>query len=421
MEQPDPLLVLRQAIAEQQTPILTSSADASSNDQTQQTLASATHLLFASADGSRLVYTLDTPTRFISNDQPVDLRSIFFAWQNKDAAVPDYISRTQRLNEELAAPGAAAGGKVQNLVFAERLDLNSWLGGQQDDSEYLKPLEDSAALAAGSGAIAAGAAGGIATAAGVKRARAADSRLLQIYGGERRMADRNSVLRGIKATDFSHVRKQAAALLGRARARPGQPTTEIPQSLALVSNLGKKSARRPEPIILLSPSASSLLRMTNVKRFLEEGVFVPADSAAAGGSTGATILHIQRSMPSIDAQRPLRFVLVETPDQFKPDYWSRLVAVFTTGQAWQFKSYKWSSAPELFSRVLGLYVGWSGEVLPPTVRSWGRTVKAASVEKWSSSRGEAGRWQDREVVENLWSAIEESMRVKGWSRDNGFK
>jgi parafibromin len=234
------------------------------------------------------------------------------------------------------------------------------------------------------------------------------------------MADRNSILRGIKATDFSHVRKQAAVILGRARSRPGQPGTELTESHALVSNLSKKSNRRPEPIILLSPSASSLLRMSNIKKFLEEGVFVPADSPSAG-STGATILHIQRSMPSIDPQRPLRFVLVETPDQFKPDYWSRLVAVFTTGQAWQFKSYKWSSAPELFSRVLGLYVGWNGEALPDTVKGWGRTVKAASVEKWSASRGEAGRWQDREVVENIWSAIEESMRVKGWSRENGFK
>ena len=60
------------------------------------------------------------PTRFESSEKPVDLRSIIFAWQRKDDPITDYIAATRKLNEEL--PGAA-GGAVQNLVFAERLEL----------------------------------------------------------------------------------------------------------------------------------------------------------------------------------------------------------------------------------------------------------------------------------------------------------
>lgn len=222
--------------------------------------------------------------------------------------------------------------------------------------------------------------------------------------------------------DFSHVRKHAELFLRHARSsRPGGPHPSTALSApnpALVSNL-KKPGRRPEPIILLSPSASSLLRMSNIKQFLESGVYVPADSAAASSTTSANILHIARSLPSIEATRPLRFILVDTPDQFKPDYWSRVVAVFTTGQTWQFKSYKWREAPDLFGHALGVYVGWAGEQVPATVRGWGRGVKTAMLDKWVPGQGAGARWRDREVVEGIWSAIEESMRAKGWGKDGG--
>lgn len=221
--------------------------------------------------------------------------------------------------------------------------------------------------------------------------------------------------------DFSHVRKHAEIFLGRNRHRPGHPAPSGPLATnpALVSNLKKPGQRRLEPIILLSPSASSLLRMTNIKQFLESGIFVPADSPAAASSSLATILHIQRTLPSIDPSRPMRFVLVESVDQFKPEYWNRLVAVFTTGQTWQFKHYKWSNPSELFAHALGIYVGWNGEKFPDTVKGWGRGVKVASVDKWSPHQGEKGRWRDREVVESIWSAIEENMRARRWGRE-GF-
>lgn len=153
--------------------------------------------------------------------------------------------------------------------------------------------------------------------------------------------------------------------------------------------------------------------MSNIKQFLEHGTFTPADS----GST-ATILHTQRVLPAIDT-RPMRFILVDSADQFKPDYWQRVVAVFTTGQQWQFKAYKWQTPAELFAHALGIYIGWQGEPVPSTVAGWGRSVKTVEVDLWNAGQGEKGRWRDREVVESLWSAIEQSMRAKGWGKE-GF-
>jgi parafibromin len=398
MALPDPLLTLRETIAAGQAPTLSATAEASS---TQPSLAHATHLIFAKADGQTLSYPLDTPTRFASNDTPVDLRSIYFAWLNKDASAQDYIAFSQQFNEQLSTPGAA-GKSVRNLVFAERLDLNSWLGGLQDDSEYIGGAAHAAAteVASPSGAVAA------------RRARTVDARLLEIYAGERRVLDRSSVLHGIKPTDFSHVRKHATNFLARNKSKSSVPAA-VPNP-ALVAN-SRKPNRRPEPIILLSPSASALLRMSNVKKFLEDGQYAPPE----GHTSDSTRLHLMRNMPSINAHHPMRFVLMESSDRFKPEDWSRLVAVFTTGQMWQFKSYKWSAPMELFSRAIGLYVGWSGEAVPEAVKGWGRMVKTSAIDQWSAVRGEAGRWRDREVVEGIWTAIEESMRSKGWAKEMG--
>ena len=199
----DPLLNLRSAIASNTLPIPTTSADATAASETTQNLAVATFLQFTAPNHQS--YPLDTPTRFISSDQPVDLRSIYFAWQQKDVTIPEYIASAQQLNEELSAAGGA-GAKVQSLVFVERLDLITWLEGASEESEFIRPLasDGTAVQAASAGHLTVGATGGTTTApggsAGTRPARNVDPRLQYIYNGERMMGDRNTVLRGIKPT-----------------------------------------------------------------------------------------------------------------------------------------------------------------------------------------------------------------------------
>lgn len=206
------------------------------------------------------------------------------------------------------------------------------------------------------------------------------------------------------------MRKLAAPFISR---KPGPAAANIANNPALVLN--QKPARRPDPIILLSPSASSLLRMSNAKSFLEGGRFVPADH-----NTSTSMLHVSRIMKDIDPNRPMRFILVEGPEQFKPEYWNRVVAVFTTGQAWQFKNYRWSNPTELFKHVLGVYLGWRGDQPPDAVREYGHRVLSCSVEKWvhpGAPGAEQSRWRDREVVEQIWKSVELNMRAKGWRKD----
>ncbi|RYP40528.1 hypothetical protein DL767_001657 [Monosporascus sp. MG133] len=403
----DPLLLLRQSIASGGAILPTASDDVSAPEVS---LSQATHLTFTSP--SRIALPIDMPTRFASDDEPVDLRSIYFAWLNREVAIPEYNASASQLNDELAGKG-----QVRKLSFVERLDLITWLEGASEESEYIKPLagdkDGSTSTAAAALASKGAAAPTIGAAVGRSGKGTLDPRLAAIYNSERKMGDRNSVLRGIKPTDFSHVRKHAAIFMSK---KPLQPSsTNIPNP----SIASHQKPKRPDPIILLSPSASSLLRMSNIKSFLEGGQYVPPDSVAASSSNSASMLHINRLMKDIDPNRPMRFILVEGPEQFKPEYWNRVVAVFTTGQSWQFKNYKWSSPHELFRHIPGIYVGWRGEQPPESVVGWGHRVMNVAVDQWNeTARGvDTSRWRDREVVEGIWKMIEGNMRSKGWRRD----
>ncbi|AEO55274.1 hypothetical protein MYCTH_2298931 [Thermothelomyces thermophilus ATCC 42464] len=398
----DPLLLLRHSIASGGKIIPTTSPDSSE----EAPLSRATHLVFT--DPARVAVPIDAPTRFTSTEgKAVDVRSIYFAWLNRDFAIPEYNAVATKLNEEMTG-----GATVHMFAFVERLVLFTYLEGAQEESEFIRPLPGDKDGAAGAGTAATGAASKTAPAASGRAGRGTlDPRLAQIYSGERRMGDRNTALRGIKPTDFSHVRKLAAPFVTR---KPGAaPSAGVGASATLALN--QKPARRPDPIILLSPSASALLRMSNAKSFLEGGRYTPPDH-----SSTSTMLHVSRLVKDIDPSRPMRFILVEGPEQFKPEYWNRVVAVFTTGQTWQFKNYRWSNPSELFKHVLGVYLGWRGEEPPESVRAFGHRVLACSVEKWrdpGQPGAETSRWRDREVVETIWKSIEANMRAKGWRKD----
>lgn len=208
----DPLVLLRQSISSSKpfTPVASSDASSPAVD-----LAQATHLAFPDQSAA---LPIDAPTRFVSHDKPVDLRSIYFAWLNRERPIPEYNAAATELNESLAAKEGAGAGKVHNLGFIEKLDLITWLEGASEESEYIKPLagekDDAAAAGAEGDAAAAGAAkkaAASASAAARSGKGTLDPRLASVYNGERRMGDRNTVLRGVKPTVrlllyFSHSR-----------------------------------------------------------------------------------------------------------------------------------------------------------------------------------------------------------------------
>ena len=198
-EAADALYNLRLSIKASASPILTTSAEPTPAD-TVADLALATHVSFNTDSGDHRTFALSTPTRFAPDGKAVDLRSCYFAWLNKDASVTDYFAAVQTLNEELPS---GAGGSVQNLTFAQKIELIAWLSGETESSDSIAAIDggalsaaagDAAAIAGGKGVPVDGGRGIKVGAAG----NMVDARLLQIYDGERKMGDHNSVLRGTK-------------------------------------------------------------------------------------------------------------------------------------------------------------------------------------------------------------------------------
>lgn len=167
-------------------------------------LQQATHLIFRVPQSQPpQAIPLNTPTRFHKKDSdagPVDLRSIYFAWINKDLAIPDYVALAQGFSG------------IKNLVFVERLELVGWLEGVQEDSEFIAPLDKSSG-AGGMGGMVLGRGrdlrqgsqqreGGIPgqPPSGPRPARQIDPRLMEIYSHERIVLNRNTALRGVRTT-----------------------------------------------------------------------------------------------------------------------------------------------------------------------------------------------------------------------------
>lgn len=174
--------------------------------------------------------------------------------------------------------------------------------------------------------------------------------------------------------------------------------------------------RKKDPIIILSPSAISMLTMTNVKSFLQDGKFVDPqhandqlnDSTTHGGSTNnsnSNMIQIVRQSKRFN--KKIKFVVVSNVEKFfvKPEYWDRVVAVFTTGQEWQFKNYKVNQPNLLFQKVKGFYVNYNGDVVPNNVKNW-------NVQVISLDRNQ--RFKDRQISEFLWESIERFMLARGY-------
>lgn len=209
MASSDPLILLRTSLAASRQPQLTTTGDPSeASTHTTDSFSEATHLYFSYPTPQCLQLTL--PTRFVSTTPDiaqVDLRSVYFAWTQKDVTITDSIAVASEIDKALPE-----GNKIRTLVFGERIDLITWLEGASDVSEYIKAPEGApgtaeaaakaADIAGGAGVPTVGGTGVAVTqqSASGRPARVIDARLQAIYNGERKMGDHNSVLRGIKPT-----------------------------------------------------------------------------------------------------------------------------------------------------------------------------------------------------------------------------
>lgn len=210
---------------------------------------------------------------------------------------------------------------------------------------------------------------------------------LRTSGIEIVLQNRNDAMHGThpwtKTADFSSFRIALKPTIDAARkaAGAGGSIKSTPQATASPSAPVRRQ-RAQEPIIMLSNSPTSLINLFNVKKLLEEGVFVdPVEARSAAGGIAEPIVAVNHRNPNAPSQpasvRSGRFLVVDSAESLQKlagssgqDVWNRVVAVFTTGQLWQFKNYQWTEPRELFKHVMGVYVRWHNEPKNANVRDW---------------------------------------------------
>ncbi|TFK32607.1 RNA polymerase II accessory factor [Crucibulum laeve] len=412
----DPLVALQQAI-KSRSPVTYSNASGPT-----PSLQSATHLHISGTS-----FPKSTLTRYLKPASGTDcypLGAIYLAWLLRDAPGAEYMKQ------------ARESGLIHEFVsVTDRKNVVDWLGGAGDGRILAattaesstppgSPTRAPSALHAMPGRTKSRAdiaASSSATPAVTgKRPKyvpdAADVEVVKkIKSNEVELRDRNTVLRGIKANNFTSIRTAYAEKLKKMKeaGRGGVPSaTTTPNPDA---KLQARKARNNYPIIIISSSPTALITMYNVKRFLEEAAFEPSlEARQRNPAKPEDLLAIYRKRTTIDAsgretETNARYFVVDSVEalsKFGPDSWDRVVCVMTTGQAWQFRPYKWNDPRTLFHHVKGIYVTWANDPPNAKIKDWNVTELKIDPHR---------RHVDKSVVAHFWKTLDSwIMQNKPW-------
>ena len=112
------------------------------------------------------------------------------------------------------------------------------------------------------------------------------------------------------------------------------------------------------PIIVVPSVITSIISIFNAEEFLIKGVYTPCTERGEKISQRYIVYQHRR------------YQLVDDASKLSEEEWDRVLAVFATGQAWQFKDWKISNPAQLFQRVLGVHVIVDDRLPPPLIAQW---------------------------------------------------
>ncbi|CAG7846080.1 SubName: Full=Related to RNA polymerase II-associated protein-Laccaria bicolor {ECO:0000313/EMBL:CCA66853.1} [Serendipita indica DSM 11827] len=404
----DALVSLRSAIASKQ-PITFLNAE----KEPEASLANAVFLLLPQpSQAGPITLAKSTPTRLRKpnhtqtdpNAHPADfyaLDAVYLAWSLREAATAEYMKSVRD-----------SGIGITNMVaITEKQSVVDWLERRMDSHPNIVPLQGSSSSA---------------QEAPQKKRYVVDTRDLEavkrIRANEVELKDRNAVLCGSKTSDFSGIRALIQARIQKLREAQAASAASMSSSTGPPSRSGSKSPsqkhRQAHPIIMISSSPTALITMWNVKKFLQDSEFVDSTTAKARAAEENTVREdvvvFYRKRTFIEpggreTETQVKYFVVdgiEALNKFGADPWERVVCVLTTGQAWQFRPYKWSEPRELFHRVKGFYISWTNDPPNPKVKDWNVTELKIDPNK---------RHLDKSTVAQFWKMLDSWI---GTSRPN---
>jgi parafibromin len=107
--------------------------------------------------------------------------------------------------------------------------------------------------------------------------------------------------------------------------------------------------------------------MINAEDFLVNGAYHTVEDKRKAGAQKQRELYLPRAMPN---GGHVLYRVIDDPTKLLDAEWDLVVAVFATGQAWQFKGWKYSTPVTLFQHVLGVHVCIDSAAVDVNVQSW---------------------------------------------------
>jgi len=150
-------------------------------------------------------------------------------------------------------------------------------------------------------------------------------------------------------------------------AKPGAATQVSSQSQS------QKTRQSRKPIIIVPATRTALITIHNVVDILQDLKYVSSDekrkNVQNANKDSEIIIHKKEDGKTI------QFKVVDNANKLAKEDWDRVVAVFAQGPQWQFKEWPWDGSPnEIFSRIKGFHLKWSGTNLDPNIAKWSVSV-----------------------------------------------
>ncbi|KAI9498791.1 RNA pol II accessory factor, Cdc73 family-domain-containing protein [Zychaea mexicana] len=196
---------------------------------------------------------------------------------------------------------------------------------------------------------------------------------------------RTTVMRGTK--DFTYVISMVQSVM---YGKDGRLNTGQSKS----TNKAKLSSKDKIPLIIVPAAPTAKFTLFNIKQFLEDSNFVDAQQLRAQGMKKPDRVTVERRRR--DGQLAV-YHIVDSVSNFKQSDWDRVCCVFTGGQAWQFKGWKYEKPVDLFSHVKGVYPKWSDEKVTGPVADW--AVTPLNIHRHQ-------RHQDKACVSQFWDTLD---------------
>lgn len=219
---------------------------------------------------------------------------------------------------------------------------------------------------------------------------------------------RGTVLRAPPGRDFSFVLKlfnEHVLKPGEKRDAENSKATSSSQKSPhnkseVVAKLNSTSA---PPIIIVPSAITSLITTLNAIDFLEKSNYISLEQKQKDGIVRESSVLLRRKLVG-EEKRYFTYMIMDNTAKLTAQDWNRVVAVFVTGQAWQFKGWPegYSDPVKLFQKVAGIHLTWDDRPMNPTVSSW--NCKILKVNQFK-------RHLDAGAANEFWATLDKFVRL----------